>query len=115
MFLCPDADWNESNSIARVLGMSQFGWRQSTDIMIDLVIESMQEIVGGFKREQRGLFLSRYPRKQLGDTEYDLQATSCSRTSGTGFHLQTRGGTITSPVNLGIVEPELGGLKVTLI
>ena len=53
--------------------------------------------------------------KQLGDTEYDLQATSCSRTSGTGFHLQTRGGTITSPVNLGIVEPELGGLKVTLI
>ena len=75
----------------------------------------MQEIVSDLRKEQRMLFLYRCPRGQPGDTERDLQATSCSKTSGTGFHLQIRGGTIPSRVNLGKVEPEHGGFKVTPI
>ena len=73
----------------------------------------MQEIVSEFKKEQRGLFLYRCSRRLPGNTEH-LQATSCSKTSGTGFHHQIHGRTITSRVNLGIVEPH-GGFKVTLI
>ena len=80
--------------------------------MSDWVVESMQEIVNELKKEQRVLFLHRCPRRQPGDTERDLQATSCSKTSGTGFHLQIRGGTISSRVNLGKAEPEHGGFKV---
>jgi hypothetical protein len=38
-----------------------------------------------------------------------------SETFDTGFHLQTLGKTTTSHVNLGIAEPEHGGLKVTLM
>src|SRR6267154_4529146 len=83
--------------------------------MSDSVAESMQEIVSELKKEQRRLFLYRCPRRQPGNTERDIQATSYSKTSGTGFHLQTHGRIITSPVNVGIGEPELGGLKATLI
>jgi hypothetical protein len=75
----------------------------------------MQEIVSELKKEQRTLFLYRCPRRQPGNTERELQATSCSKTSGTGFHLQTHGRTTTSPANLAIVEPELGALKAMLI
>jgi hypothetical protein len=75
--------------------------------------ESMQEIVNELKKEQRRLLLYRCPRRRRGNTERDLQATSCSKRSGTGFHLQIRGRTITSRVNVGIVERGHGGLKVT--
>ena len=81
--------------------------------MSDWVVESMQEIVNELKKEQRVLFLYRCPRRQPGDTERDLQATSCSKTSGAGFHLQIRGRTTTSPVNLGTAERGHGGLKET--
>jgi hypothetical protein len=110
----PDADGNESaTGISRALGMALIGWRQSADTMSDWVIESMQEIVSELKKEQRRLFLYRCPRRHSGNTERDLQATSYSKTSGTGFHLQIRGRTITSRVNLGIAERGHGGLKVT--
>jgi hypothetical protein len=116
MFIFLDADGNESaTGISRALGMVLIGWQQSTDIMSDWVVECMQEIVSELKKEQRKLFLYRCPRIQPGNTEHDLQATSCSKTSGTGFHLQTHGRTTTSPVNLAIVEPELGALKATII
>jgi hypothetical protein len=109
----PDADGNEAaTGISRALGMALIGWRQSADTMSDWVVESIQEIVSELKKEQRRLFQYRYPRRQPGNTERDLQATSCSKTSGTGFHLQIRGGTITSRVNLGTAEQEHGGLKV---
>jgi hypothetical protein len=75
----------------------------------------MQEIVSELKKEQRRLFLYRCPRRQPGNAERDLQVTSCNKTSGTGFHLRIRGRTITSRVNLGIVELVHGGLKVTLM
>jgi hypothetical protein len=116
MFISPDADGNEAaTGISRALGMALIGWRQSANIMSDWVVESMQEIVSELKKEQRRLSLSRCPRRQPGNTEHDLQATSCSKTSGTGSHLQIRGGTITSRVNLGIVEPGHGGFKVPLM
>jgi hypothetical protein len=116
MFISIDADGNESaTGISRALGMALIDWRQSPDAMSDWVVESMQEIVSELKKEQRGLLLCRCPRRQPWNTERDLQVTSCSKTSGTGFHLQTRGRIITSLVNVGIVEPELGGLKATLI
>ena len=116
MFISSDANGNESvTGISRALGMDLIGWRQSADAMSDCVVESMQEIVSELRKEQRRLFIYRCPRRQPGNTERDLQATSCSKTSGTGFHPQTHGRTITSPVNLGIVEPEPGGLKVPLI
>src|SRR6266849_1919870 len=83
--------------------------------MSDWVVESMQEIVSELKKEQRRLFLYRCSRRQPGNTERDLQATSCSKTSGTGFHLQIRGGITTSRANLGKVEPGHGGLKVKLM
>jgi hypothetical protein len=89
--------------------------RQSDYTMSDWLVESMQEIVSELKKEQRRLFLYRCPRRQPGNTEWDLQATSCSKTSGTGFHLRTHGRIITSPVNVDIVEPELGGLRATVI
>jgi hypothetical protein len=81
--------------------------------MSDWVLESIQEIVSELKKEKRRLFLYRYPRRDSGNTEHDLQATSYSRTSGTGFHLRIRGRTTTLPVNLGTAEREHGGLKVT--
>src|ERR1700679_4145611 len=83
--------------------------------MSDWVVESMQEIVSELKKEQRRLFLYRCPRRRPGNTERDLQATSCSKTSGTGFRLQIHGRTITSRVNLGIAEREHGGFMVTLM
>jgi hypothetical protein len=96
---------------------SRYGFNRlaTTEIMSDWVVECMQEIVSELKKEQRRLFLYRCLRRQPGNTERELQATSCSKTSGTGFHLQTHGRTTTSPVNLAIVEPELGALKATLI
>jgi len=116
MFISPDADGKEAaTGISRALGMALIRWRQSADITSDWVLESMQEIVGELKKEQRGLFPYRCWRRQPGNTERDLQATGCSKTSGTGFHLQIRGRTITSPVNLGIVEPGHGGFMVTLM
>ena len=116
MFISPDADGIESaTGILRALGMALIGWRQSTDTVSDWVVESMQEIVSELKKEQRMFFLYRCLRRQPGNTECDLQATSCSKMSGTGFHLQTHGRITTSPVNVGIVEPELGGLTATLI
>ena len=83
--------------------------------MSDWVVESMQEIVSELKKEQRRPFLYRCPRNtgQLGNTKRDLQATSCSKRFGTGFHLQIRGRIITSRVNLDTLEREYGGLKVT--
>jgi hypothetical protein len=48
-------------------------------------------------------------------TEHELQATSCSEKSGSGFYLRTPGRIITSHVVLGMVEREHGGLKVTLM
>jgi hypothetical protein len=75
----------------------------------------MQEIVSELKEEQRRLSLYRCLRRQPGNTERELQATSCSKTSGTGFHLRIRGRTITSRVNHGIVELRRGGLKATLM
>ena len=114
MFISPDADGNEAaTGISRALGMALIGWRQSVDITSDWVLESMQEIVGELKKEQRGLFPYRCWRRQPGNTERDLQVTSCSKTSGTGCHLQIRGRTIRSRVNLVMAEAEHGGLKVT--
>ena len=75
----------------------------------------MQEIVSDLKKEKRRLFLYRCPRRQPANTERDLQVTSCGKTSGTGFHLPIRGRIITSRVNLGMAEPENGGLKVKLM
>ena len=83
--------------------------------MSDWVVESMQKIVSELKKEQRGLFLYRCPHRQPGNTERDLQATSCSKTSEAGFHPQIRGRIITSRANLGKVEPGHGGSKVTLM
>jgi hypothetical protein len=83
--------------------------------MSDRVVESMQEIVGELKKEQRRLFLFRCPRGQPGNTERGLQATSCSKMSGTGFHLRIRGRTTALRMNLGIVELGHGGFKVTLM
>jgi hypothetical protein len=115
MLISPDAEGNESaTGISRALGMALIGLRQSAGTMSDLVVESMQEIVSELKKEQRRLFLYRCPRRQLGNTERDLQATSCSKTSGPGFRLQIHGRTITSHVNLGIADPGHGGFKVTL-
>ena len=114
MFISPDTDGNESaTDILRALGMALIGWRRSADTVSDLVVESMQEIVSELKKEQRGFY--RCLRRQPGNTDCDLQATSCSKTSGTGFHLQTHGRITTLPVNVGIVEQELGGLTATLI
>jgi hypothetical protein len=96
-------------------GFTVIRWRQSADTMSDWVVESMQEVVSELKKEQRRLFPYRCPRRQPGNTERDLQATSCSKTSGTGSHLQIRGGTMTSRVNLGLVEPGHGGFKVPLM
>jgi hypothetical protein len=49
----------------------------------------------------------------IGEIDADLQVRRCDGTSGTGFHLQIPGSTTTSFINLGIPEPEHGGLKVT--
>ena len=97
--------------------MALIDWRQSTDIMSDWVVESLQEIVSELKKEQRRLFLCRCLRREPGNlnAESDLQATSCSKMSGTGFRLQTRGRTMTSRTNLDIVEAEHGGFKVILM
>ena len=81
--------------------------------MSDWGIESMQEIVSKLNIKQRRPFLYRYPRKQPRNTKRDLQATSCGKTSGTGFHLQIRGRTMASRMILGTAEPGNGGLKVT--
>ena len=114
MFISPDANGSESaTGISRALGMAPIGWKQSGDTMSDWVVESMQEIVGELKKEQRRFFLYRCPHRQPWNTERDLQATSCSKTSGSGFHLQIRGRIIPSPVNLGTAERGHGGLKVT--
>ena len=81
--------------------------------MSDWVVESLLGVVSGLKKEQRRLFLRGLGTLRL--TERDLQATSCSKMSGTGFHLLTRGRTTALRANLVIVEPEHGGLKVTLM
>jgi hypothetical protein len=115
MFISTDVDGNEAaTEISRALGMGLIGWRQSVDTTSDWVVESMQEIVSELKKEQRRLFLYQCPCKQPGNTERELQATNCSKTSGTGFHLRTRGRIIISRVNLGTAEREHGGFKVTL-
>src|SRR6267154_1402275 len=114
MFISPDADGNEAvTGISRALGMALISWRQSADTMSDWLVESMQEIVSELRKEKRTLFLYRSPRRRPGNTERDLQATSCSKTSGTGSHLLTHGRTIPSPVNLVMTEAEHGGSKVT--
>ncbi len=114
MIISPDADGNEAaTDISRALGMALISWRQSPDTMSDPVVESMQEIVTELKKEQRRLFLYRCSRRHPGNAERDLQATSCSRTSGTGSHLRTHGRIITSHVILGMAEREHGGLKAT--
>ena len=81
--------------------------------MSDRAVESMQEIISELKKEQRRLFSIRCLRRQPGNTERDLQATSCSKRPGTGYPLRTHGRIITSRVNLGTAEPEVGGWKVT--
>ena len=48
-------------------------------------------------------------------TESDLQVTKCDGTSGTGFHLRTRGKITKLPVNPSMMEPENGGFKVKLM
>jgi hypothetical protein len=114
MFIFTGADRNEAaTDISRALGMALIVWRQSVDTMSDWAVESMQEIVSELKKEQRKLFPCRCPRRQPGNAERDLQATSCSKRSGAGFHLQIRGRTTTSRVNLGTEDRELGGSKVT--
>ena len=95
----------------RYLARSRYGSNWVAGTMSDRVVESMQEIVSELKKEQRRLFL--YCVDGPRNTERNLQATSCSRTSGTGFHLQIHGRIITSRVNLGTAEPGHGGLKVT--
>ena len=45
--------------------------------------------------------------------ELDLQVTRCDGTSGIGFLLQILGRITTLFINLGIADPEHGGLKVT--
>ena len=75
----------------------------------------MQEIVSELRKEQRRLFLYQYPHIQPGNAERDLQVTSCSKRSGTGFRLQTRGRITASRANLGIVEQGYGGFKVMLM
>ena len=47
------------------------------------------------------------------ETESNLQVTRCDGTSGTGFRLQIPGRTTILQMNLGIVDPERGGFKVT--
>jgi hypothetical protein len=116
MFISTDSDGNEAaTGISRALGMALIGWLELADTMSDWVAESMQEIVNELKKEQRMLFLYQCPRRQPepGNTEHDLQVTSCSKTSGTGFHLRIRGRIITSLVKLDTAEPEHGGSKVT--
>jgi hypothetical protein len=81
--------------------------------MSDLVVESMQEDLNKVKKDQRKLFLYRCSRRQPGNTERALKVTSCRKMSGNGFHLQTRGRTTNSYVNLGTAKREHGGLKVT--
>src|SRR5712672_2769474 len=116
MFTSSNADGNEAaTGISRALGMTLIGWLQSVDTMSDWAVESMQEIVSQLNKEQRTLLLYRCLHRQPGNTKRDLQATSCSKTSGTGFHLQTHGRTTTSRVNLGIVGPGHGGFMVTLM
>jgi len=85
------------------------------DITSDCVIESIQEIVSKLNKAERGLFPNPVSAKTTEDTELDLQATSYSRTFGAGFHLQIPGGTTMLHANLGITEPEHGGLKVILM
>jgi hypothetical protein len=72
----------------------------------------MQEIVSGLDKKQRGLFFIHDVR--VDNTERELQATSCSGKSGSGFHLRTPGRIIISHVILGIGEREHGGFKMTL-
>src|SRR6267154_5036560 len=114
MLISSDADGNEATAgISHALGMGLICWRQSADTMSDWVLESMQKIVSKLNKAERTLFLYRSPRRRPGNTERDLQATSCSKTSGTGSHLLTHGRTIPSPVNLVMTEAEHGGSKVT--
>jgi hypothetical protein len=103
-----------ASGISHALGMALISWRQSTNVMSDWVVESLQEIVSELKKEQRRLSTYRCLRRQPGNTEGNLQVTSCSKMSGTGFHLQTHGRIITSHANVGIVEPGHGGFEVTL-
>ncbi len=112
MPVCTDADENEWASISRALGGFYVGWRKSADTMSHWVIESMQEIVSELKKQQRGSFSIPTSEYKFENAERDLQATSCSRKSGTGCHLQIRGRTITWHVNLDTAEREYGGLKV---
>src|SRR5882757_3143939 len=114
MLISPDADENEAaTGISRALGMALISWRQSGETVSDWLVETMQEIVSELKKEQRGLSLYRCSRRQPRNAEHDLQATSCSKTSGTGSHLLTLGRTLPSPVNLVMAEAEHGGSKVT--
>ena len=71
----------------------------------------MQEIVIGLRRDRHRFFLHRCLHRHPGNTERCLQATTYSRTSGTGFRLRTLGRIITLHVVLGIAEQEHGGLK----
>jgi hypothetical protein len=51
----------------------------------------------------------------MGNIKHHLQVTSYGRTFGSGFHLQIPGKITILLVNLGTVEPERGGFKVTLM
>ena len=81
--------------------------------MSDWVIESIQETLSKMNEEKRGL--SSIPNVPIndGNTERHLQATSCNRTFGNGFHLQIPGRITTLVANLDTVERERGGFKVT--
>ena len=83
------------------------------DTLSDWVIESIQEILSKMNEEKRGL--SPIPNVPIndGNTERHLQAISCSRTFGNGFHLQIPGRITTLVANLDTVERERGGFKVT--
>ena len=64
MFISPDADGNEAaTGISRALGMALISGRQSTDIMSDRAVESIQEIVSELKKEQRRLSPDRCLRR----------------------------------------------------
>jgi hypothetical protein len=79
------------------------------------MIESVQEIVSKMNKAERGLLPISIGFIDDQETESDLQVTRCDGTSGTGFHLQIPGRITISQMNLGIVGPELGGFKVTLM
>ena len=79
------------------------------------MIESIQEIVSKMNKTERGLLPIHNGFIDDQKTESDLQVIRCDGTSGSGFRLQIPGRITISQMNLGIVDPEHGGFKVTLM